>query len=125
MTDHLQTGVNTMDNAMNSGTDLSLSADVRLLDDTRDETLKQFGGFLRGVMNHYIPEKASAATDIYNILSRHDFGAKKADTQSNHPSSIHCSWNWKTKKQKNWFPFVKFNRSLTGFAMIRQPLNRL
>lgn len=77
LSEDLDQGVEMLESTINAGVDLSLSADVQQGDADRDQTITQFTGFVRGLQNSLEPEVASAASVVYEIIERHDFGAKR------------------------------------------------
>lgn len=78
LSEDLEQGVEMVESALNAGVDLSLSADVRQGDTDRDQTITQFTGFVRGLQNSLEAEIADAASVVYEIMERHDFGAKRS-----------------------------------------------
>lgn len=74
---HLESGLDAVENAINAAGDPSLNADVETLDGNRDRTLVKFSGFMRGFRYHLDPQKADSAEFLYEIICRHDHGAKK------------------------------------------------
>lgn len=73
----LDQGTKDIEHAINSGTDLSLNADVKQRDKERDQTITRFSGYLRGLKNHHEIQIAEAAIELYGIMSRHEFGSRE------------------------------------------------